>query len=97
MTYSNEISVNALCSAITRHIESANNPQIQSPITRNSENLWKIYEACIAALITAKDAIVELHRTRKLQFDLIRFLNNVVLSTLNNPGIYLFIIAKICQ
>lgn len=88
MTYSNEISVNALCSAITRHIESVNNPQIQSPITRNSENLWKIYEACIASLITAKDAIVELHRTRKLQFDLIGFMNSVVLSTLNNSGIF---------
>lgn len=54
---------------------------------RSDENVWKIYEACIMALVLAKDAVAEQQHSKELQFDITGFLDTVVLSTLNNPGI----------
>lgn len=86
LSYSEEAAVNALCGAITRHIEAANNPQSPNCVTRDVATIWKIYEACIVSLNTAKDSIIEQQQSGKLQFDIIRFLDSVVLATLNNPG-----------
>ena len=86
LSYSEEASANSLCSAITKHIEAANNLESPNYITRDPEDLWKIFESCIFALNSSKDAIVELLQSGKLQFDMIRFLDSVVLTTLNNPG-----------
>lgn len=86
MSYSEETAVNALCNAVTRHIEAANNLQSSNCVTRDAENMWKIYEATIVALNTAKDSIIEQQKIGKLQFDIIRFLNSIVLATLKNSG-----------
>lgn len=86
LSHSEEAAVNALCSAVTRHIEIVNNLQTPNCLPIFTDNLWKIYEACIVALSTAKETVVEQQHCGKLQFDIIRFLDSVVLSTLNNAG-----------
>ncbi|XP_058802875.1 importin-9 isoform X2 [Phymastichus coffea] len=94
LSYSEQDSVNALCDAITKHIEVANNIQSSNYIMRNDGNRWKMYEACIVTLSSAKDAVAEQQRAEKLQFDIIRFLDSVVLSTLNNPGAHPLLLGR---
>ncbi|XP_014203577.1 importin-9 isoform X2 [Copidosoma floridanum] len=94
LSYSDDVTVNALCNAIAKHIEAANNSQSNNHITKDVKYFWKIYEACILALNIAKSNVVEQQHSGKLQFDIIRFLDSVVLSTLNNSGAHPLLLAR---
>ncbi|XP_076236291.1 importin 9 isoform X2 [Calliopsis andreniformis] len=86
VNYSEEKAVNALCGMITRHIESTSRLQGVNSGSENNETWWKLHESSILALSKIKDAVVEKHNTGVLQFDIIRFLDTVVLATLNDSG-----------
>ncbi|OXU19363.1 hypothetical protein TSAR_015966 [Trichomalopsis sarcophagae] len=94
LSYSEEAAVNALCGAVTRHIEAANNPQSPNCVTRDVGTIWKIYEACIVSLNIAKESIIEQQQSGKLQFDIIRFLDTIVLATLNNPAAHPLLLGR---
>lgn len=83
LVYSEDDTVNALCNSVTRHIETANNSQ------SNTKNVWKIYEACIVTLNMARNSLLKQQQIGKLQFDIIGFLNSVVLTTLNDSRKYI--------
>lgn len=72
---------------ITRHIEATSRLQSVNAGSENSETWWKLYESSILALSKIKDAVVEKHKTGVLHFDITRFLDTVVLATLNDSGI----------
>lgn len=54
--------------------------------TNSNENWWKIQEASIIALSLTKDIVVEQLQAGVLRFDIVRFLVDVVLATLNDSG-----------
>lgn len=93
MNYSEEKAVNALCEVVTRHIEATSRLQSTNDGSENNETWWKLRESSILALSKTKDAVVERQQTGILQFDIIRFLDTIVLATLKDSGIqYCFII-----
>ena len=57
-----------------------------SNTTVNSEHWWKIQEASIIALSLTKDIVVEQQQAGDLRFDVVRFLVDVVLTSLNDSG-----------
>lgn len=70
-----------MCNVVTRHVEESNRLK-----TTNSEQWWKLQESSIIALSLTKDIIVEQQKAGALHFDIGRFLVDVVLATLNDPG-----------
>ncbi|XP_043252941.1 importin-9 isoform X1 [Colletes gigas] len=83
VNYSEEKAVNALCEVVTRHIEATSRLQSANDGSKN-ETWWKLRESSILALSKVKDAVVEKHKAGMLQFDIIGFLDTVVLATLND-------------
>ncbi|KZC12620.1 Importin-9 [Dufourea novaeangliae] len=86
VNYSEDKSINVLCEVVTRHIEATSRLQTANSSGDNNESWWKLRESCILALSKIKDSVVEKHTSRMLQFDIIRFLDTVVLATLNDSG-----------
>lgn len=87
MNYSEEKAVNALCEVVTRHIEATSRLQNTNNGSENNETWWKLRESSILALSKTKDAVVERQQTGILQFDIISFLDTIVLATLKDSGI----------
>lgn len=79
--------MNALCEVVTRHIEATSRLQNTNNGSENNETWWKLRESSILALSKTKDAVVERQQTGILQFDIIRFLDTIVLATLKDSGI----------
>lgn len=86
VNYSEEKAVNALCEVVTRHIEATSRLQSTNDGSENNETWWKLRESSILALSKTKDAVVERQQTGILQFDIIRFLDTIVLATLKDSG-----------
>ncbi|PBC27176.1 Importin-9 [Apis cerana cerana] len=86
VNYSEEKAVNALCEVVTRHIEATSRLQSTNNGSENDETWWKLRESSILALSKTKDAVVERQQTGILQFDIIRFLDTIVLATLKDSG-----------
>lgn len=85
VNHSEETAANALCDVITKQIESGNVMRVSGNETL-SQNWWKLHEASILAFGLAKDVIVEKQLAGTLRFDVVAFLENVVLADLNNSG-----------
>ncbi|XP_029043182.1 importin-9 isoform X1 [Osmia bicornis bicornis] len=79
VNYSEEKAVNALCEVVTRHIEATNRLR-----SENNETWWKLKESSILALSKIKDTTVEKQQAGILQFDVVRFLDTIVLATLKD-------------
>ncbi|XP_046424857.1 importin-9 isoform X1 [Neodiprion fabricii] len=85
VNHSEEVAANALCDVITKQIEAGNAMRI-SGNERVSQNWWKLHEASILAFFLTKDTIVEQQQAGTLRFDIVAFLENVVLADLNNSA-----------
>lgn len=83
-----EKAVNVLCELVTRHIEATSRMQSSNGGGENSESWWKLRESSILAMSKIKDDVVKKHTAGVLQFDIIRFLDTVVLATLNDSGMW---------
>ncbi|XP_076333062.1 importin 9 [Tachypleus tridentatus] len=68
-----------LCSAVTKHLQEAE-------VSKNSGNpyWWKLHESCMVALGSVKDLILEQIQNNQLQFNLVEFLQSVVLLDLSS-------------
>lgn len=91
ISHSEDTSVNALCEVVTRHIEAANTIRASRTHQDDDDNSWKLCEAAVLALSIAKDEIIEKIDAGTLHFDLIAFLNSVILAILNDSSDYKFI------
>lgn len=78
--------MNALCEAITRHIEATNRLQAGGDDNSSIENWWKIHESSILTLSITRDIVIEKQQEGLLQFDIIRFMDTVVLNNLNDSS-----------
>ncbi|XP_011308403.1 importin-9 [Fopius arisanus] len=85
---SEEDSVNTLCGIVTRHIEAANS------MRATNENSWKLSEAAIFALSTARDQLVDKLKAGELQFDIVGFLDRVILGILNDSSAHPFLLGR---
>lgn len=74
-------SCSALCQAVTRHVQEAETAQ-----DSNNGNWWKIHEACMLALGSAKSVVVRKLEGGEVVFDLTGFLQNVVITDMNSSG-----------
>jgi len=74
-------SCSALCQAVTRHVQEAETAQ-----DSNNGNWWKIHEACMLALGSAKSVVVRKLEAGEVVFDLTGFLQNVVITDMNSSG-----------
>lgn len=82
-----EKAVHALCDVVTRHIEATKALQVGNGDGSNSnESWWKLRESSLLALSLSKNTVVEKQQAGVLQFDIIRFLDTVVLGMLNDSG-----------
>ncbi|XP_026671406.1 importin-9 isoform X2 [Ceratina calcarata] len=86
VNYSEEKAANTLCEVVTRHIEATSRLQATVNESKANETWWKLRESSILALSKVKDTIVEKHQAGMLQFDIIRFLDTIVLATLKDSG-----------
>ncbi|XP_022238749.1 importin-9-like [Limulus polyphemus] len=68
-----------LCNAVTKHLQEAE-------VSKNSGNpyWWKLHESCMVALGSVKDLILEQIQNNQLQFNLVEFLQSVVLVDLSS-------------
>jgi len=78
--------VHTLCDVITRHIEATKTLQASGDGTNSNESWWKLRESSLLALSLSKNTIVEKQQAGTLHFDIVTFLNTVVLGMLNDPG-----------
>lgn len=81
-------SINALCQVISRHIEESSRQRTVATAAGGvvDQNWWKIYESSILALCVVRDEVMEMSQAGSLRFDLVGFLDSVVLATLNDSG-----------
>ncbi|XP_033214886.1 importin-9 [Belonocnema kinseyi] len=91
VTLATHSAVDALCDVIMRHVEESNR---QKAVTNSSEHWWKIQEASIIALSLTKDIVVEQLQAGVLRFDIVRFLVDVVLATLNDSGAHPLLLGR---
>ncbi|XP_015606737.1 importin-9 isoform X2 [Cephus cinctus] len=91
---SEETTINVLCDVIRRHIESTRNLRAAGNGSSATGNWWKLQESSLTALSLAKDAVVEKQRTGTLGFDIISFLDSVVLATLNDSGAHPLLLGR---
>lgn len=87
VNYSEDKAVNALCEVITRHIEAASRLERANGGGESNASWWKLRESSILALSKIRDTVVEKHQAGVLQFDVVRFLDTIVLATLKESGI----------
>jgi len=52
---------------------------------------WKIHESCMLAMGSVVTLIVEYVQTGKIQFDVMGFLQSVVLDDMNYSGRYMYV------
>ncbi|CAN0065045.1 unnamed protein product [Lampetra planeri] len=71
----------ALAAAATRHLQEAEQAR-----NAGSSYWWKLHEACMLALGSVKDAVIDAVRSGKVQFDMDGFLTNVVLADLSSSA-----------
>ncbi|XP_024868417.1 importin-9 isoform X2 [Temnothorax curvispinosus] len=76
--------VHALCDVITRHIEATKALQVNGDGSNSNESWWKLRESSLLALSLSKNIVIEKQQAGVLQFDIIRFLDTVVLGMLND-------------
>ncbi|OAD62485.1 Importin-9 [Eufriesea mexicana] len=86
VNYSEKKAVDALCEVVTRHIEASSRLQNTNNGSENNKTWWKLQESSILALSKVKDVVVERQETGMLQFDIIKFLDTIVLATLKDSG-----------
>ncbi|XP_034939232.1 importin-9 [Chelonus insularis] len=87
--------LNALCEMITRHIDAANAIRASRNLqNREENNTWKICEAAVLALSVCKDEIIEKLDSGRLHFNLVSFLNTVILGFLNDPTAHPFLLGR---
>lgn len=90
-----EKTVDALCEVVTRHIEATSRLQNTNTGSENNKAWWKLQESSILALSKVKDVVVEKQEAGMLQFDIIKFLDTIVLATLKDSGIrYCYVSTK---
>ncbi|KAK0168636.1 hypothetical protein PV327_002414 [Microctonus hyperodae] len=94
ISHSEDTSVNALCEVVTRHIEAANTIRASRTHQDDDDNSWKLCEAAVLALSIAKDEIIEKIDAGTLHFDLIAFLNSVILAILNDSTAHPFLLGR---
>ncbi|XP_014226258.1 importin-9 isoform X1 [Trichogramma pretiosum] len=94
LSQNEELCVGALGNAISKHIEEAIIKESNAAPTQENNNLWKIYESCIIALNIAKSSIVSLGEAGKLPFDIVKFLDSIVMTTLNNPNAHPILLSR---
>ncbi|KAL6255028.1 hypothetical protein P5V15_013362 [Pogonomyrmex californicus] len=80
-----EKAVHALCDVVTQHIE-ATKTLLNGDSGNSNESWWKLRESSLLALSLSKNIVIEKQQTGLLQFDIIRFLDIVVLGMLNDSG-----------
>lgn len=78
--------MHALCDVVTRHIEATKTLQANDDGSSSNESWWKLRESSLLALSLSKKTVIEKQQTGVLQFDIIRFLDTVVLGMLNDSG-----------
>lgn len=81
-----EKAVHVLCDVVTRHIEATKALQPSGDGSGRNEGWWKLRESSLLALSLSKNIVVEKQQAGTLQFDIVRFLDTVVLGMLNDPG-----------
>lgn len=81
-----EKAVNTLFDIVTRHIEATKTLQANSVGSNSNESWWKLRESSLLALSLSKDIIIKEHEEGMLQFDIIKFLDTVVVGILNDSG-----------
>ncbi|XP_043281951.1 importin-9 isoform X2 [Venturia canescens] len=96
VNHSEVVSINALCEVVTRHVEETNRQRAAATAAGGviDPNSWKIYESSILALCTVKNEVMEMLQAGSLHFDLVGFLDRVVLATLNSPGAHPFLLGR---
>lgn len=55
----------------------------------SNETWWKLRESSIFALSISKDTVIQKQQAGTLQFDIVTFIDTVVLGMLNDLGDYL--------
>jgi len=78
--------VHALCDVVTQHIEATKALQADDDDSNSNESWWKLRESSLLALSLSKNSVIEKQQAGILQFDIIRFLDTVVLGMLNDSG-----------
>jgi len=78
--------VHALCDVVTQHIEATKALQANDDDSNSNESWWKLRESSLLALSLSKNSVIEKQQAGILQFDIIRFLDTVVLGMLNDSG-----------
>lgn len=68
-----------LCEAVARHLQ-------ETDKNSGHPHWWKIHESCMLALGSLKDLIINQIRSNNLRFDILRFLQSVVLEDLNSAA-----------
>ncbi|XP_020292882.1 importin-9 isoform X2 [Pseudomyrmex gracilis] len=86
LTNSEDKTVHALCDVVTRHIEATKEMRVNGEGGNSNESWWKIREASLLALSLSKNSIIEKQQEGTLPFDIVRFLDTVVLEMLNDSG-----------
>ncbi|KYN23174.1 Importin-9, partial [Trachymyrmex cornetzi] len=81
-----EKAVHILCDVVTQHIEATKALQANDDGSNSNESWWKLRESSILALSLSKNCVIEKQQAGTLQFDIIRFLDIVVLGMLNDSG-----------
>lgn len=81
-----EKAVHTLFDIVTRHIEATKTLQANSVGNNSNESWWKLRESSLLALSLSKNIIIKEHQAEMLQFDIIKFLDTVVLGILNDSG-----------
>ncbi|XP_067212892.1 importin-9 isoform X3 [Linepithema humile] len=79
-----EKAVHTLFDIVTRHIEATKTLQANSVGSNSNESWWKLRESSLLALSLSKNIIIKEHQAGMLQFDIIKFLDTVVLGILND-------------
>ncbi|CAL1541790.1 unnamed protein product [Lymnaea stagnalis] len=72
------VSPEALCQAITKHLQESENAK-----NSGNQNWWKIHESCMLALGTTKEMVVQAIKAGTAHFHLPGFLQSVVLADMN--------------
>ncbi|XP_026826550.1 importin-9 isoform X2 [Ooceraea biroi] len=86
ISHFDEKAVHALWDVVTRHIEATKALQPSGDGSNSNESWWKLRESSLLALSLSKDTVIEKQQVGLLQFDIVRFLDTVVLGMLNDPG-----------
>ncbi|XP_044006990.1 importin-9 [Aphidius gifuensis] len=84
----NDGSVNAVCEVITRHFEAANG------LRSTNENSWKLCESSILGLSISKEFVMAKLQSGNLHFDLVGFLERVLLGIFNDPSAHPFLLGR---